>query len=203
MFDDRIPEIRTRITEDDFGGFRITIPSLRKWPMILFLMVWLCGWAFGEFAVGSQLFAWVITGVAPRGGGGFFLVIWITLWTFAGFYTCSVLGWNLAGREAIVLGDEAITLTRQVGWLRRSRWVDLAGVRNLRYAPDLYRRSGNQIPMPSPWNGCGVVAFDHGSTTYRFGDQLPEIEARRLIATIQERFKIPEDRDFSPLPVSR
>jgi hypothetical protein len=203
MFDDRFSEIRTRITEDEFGGFRIIIPSLRNWSTSLFLMVWLCGWAFGEVMVGTQLVTWALTGVGPKGGIGFFLVFWVTFWTIGGFHAFTVLSWNLAGREVIVLGDEAITLTRQVGWLRRSRWLDLAVVRNLRYAPEMHRRSRNRTPIPSPWSGLGVVAFDHGSTTYRFGDNLSEIEARRLIATIQERFKIPEDRDYQPLPVTR
>ena len=203
MHEDCSSGIRTRITEEEFGDFRITIPSPRIGPMTLFLILWLCAWALGEYVVGTQLATWVFTGVAPRGGNGSFLVIWLTFWTIAGFYTFSVLAWSLAGREVIVIGDEAITLTREVSRLRRSRWLDLAGVRNLRYAPEIYHRSRSRHSMSSPWNGCGVVAFDHGSTTYRFGDQLAEIEARRLIATIQERFKIPEDRAFQPLPVSR
>ena len=39
----------------------------------------------------------------------------------------------------------------------------------------------------------GVVAFDYGAKTYRFGYALDDAEANRLVQAIKERFDIPHE----------
>ena len=67
--------ISVRQTEDGLG---IYIPPSRKIATILFLMLWLCGWAAGQyFAVGEL---WRSGFRLP----GVVLIIWIIPWTLGG-----------------------------------------------------------------------------------------------------------------------
>jgi hypothetical protein len=45
----------------------------------IFLVIWLCGWAAGEFFAVTALFS-----DAPDTGARIFLIIWLSLWTVAG-----------------------------------------------------------------------------------------------------------------------
>lgn len=48
MFGRKRPAFRTRITEDEFSGFRLTIPMKRHWLRIAVLATMLFGWAVLE-----------------------------------------------------------------------------------------------------------------------------------------------------------
>jgi hypothetical protein len=199
----RPAEFRSTITDDEAGGFRITIPVRRFWPLIAFLGFWLCGWAVGEFAaIGTVIFGVPMMKVPPD--ALIFMLIWLLPWTLAGCLTIYALLWNLTGREVILLDDQTLEVRREVAGITRSRSFALADVRNLRFSPQVY----NPWSMSESWRHSlqffgisgGSVAFDYGATTYRFGNGLPEIESRRLIKTIRERFKIQDD-PVESLPV--
>jgi hypothetical protein len=203
-----LPINRVAITDDEIGGFRITIPAQRNIPMLLFLAIWLCGWAIGEVMVPIDALVGLTSGQGKMGGGEglLLLLVWFPFWTVAGLVIMFALWWNLAGREVVILSDGALVVRREVGSLQRSRSFDLAGVRNLRYAPLVY----NFFSMSGSWGyqlqilgvGGGTVAFDHGGKTHRFGIGLSEIEANRLVTTIKQSYKIADD-GVEPLPVSK
>jgi hypothetical protein len=46
------------------------------------------------------------------------------------------------------------------------------------------------------------IAFDYDGASIRFAPGLGETECRRLIRTIKDRYKIPDDRD-EPLAIER
>jgi hypothetical protein len=203
------PISRITITDDEIGGFCITIPAQRNVPLILFLAVWLCGWAIGEVMVPAGVLVRMISGQGKMAVGEdlFVLLLWFPLWTVGGLMVMLALWWSFAGREVILVSDGALVVRREVGPLQRSRTYDLARVRNLRFSPPVY----NPFSMSGSWGyqlqflglAGGNVAFDHGETTRRFGSGLSETEAARLIATILARYKIPDDRSVEPLPVSK
>ena len=195
---------RLGVTEDEFGGFRITIPVTPKWFLRLFLPVWLCGWLAGEVAAAMAL----VSGKAP-GFALIFLVFWICGWTSGGTLAILSLTWNWFGREVIIIADGWMAIRREVAGHGRSMSFELARVRNLRFSPLAFNAfEGGRRATREGWGlGAGWIAFDHdegpgrGTKTHRFGDQLPEYESGRVIATIRERFKIPEGPGPEPLPL--
>ena len=204
-----LPIDRVTVSDDEIGGFRVSIPARRNVPMILFLGLWLCGWAVGEVVVPAGAIAAMASGHGKMAGGQgpLVLLVWFPFWTVAGLMVMFALWWNFAGREVVIFSDGVMVVKREVGAVQRSRSYDLAGVRNLRYSPLVY----NPFSISGSWHyqfqmlgfGGGSVAFDHGSDTHRFGNSLTEREAARLIATIRQQYKIPEDRVVTPLPVSK
>jgi hypothetical protein len=174
--------------------------------MLLFLTIWLCGWAFGEVMVPVGALAGMTSGQGKMAGGQglVVLMVWFPFWTVAGLVMMFALWWNLAGREVVILSDGVLIERREVGALQRSRSYNLAGVRNLRYAPLV----SNPFSMSGSWHyqfqmlgvAGGSVAFDHEGKTHRFGNGLSETEAARLVATIKQRYKIADD-GVEPMPV--
>ncbi len=201
----RADGLRSTVTEDEFGGFRIVIPAARNWFLRLFLPVWLCGWAVGEIAVPWSF----LSGKAGDAGSAVFLLVWLTFWTIGGTFALLALAWNWAGREVIVLTDRGMETRREIGPFSRSKAFELASIRGLRYAPAAYNpyAMGHDGMFRQLGIGGGAIAFDHQPAhrvvpeTRRFGDGLSEIEAKRLILTIRERFKFPEGPAIEPLPV--
>jgi hypothetical protein len=74
-------------------GLRVTLPPARSVPGMLFLAVWLTGWAFGEVQVTQQL-------LSPADGAPqLFLVAWLIGWTVGGAFALATLIW-LAARSS-------------------------------------------------------------------------------------------------------
>jgi len=208
--------IRSRVAFDELDGLLITIPAVTSWPFAIFLGVWLCGWAVGEaLALGTLSLHFLGLSIGPQFTNNtpiVFLLLWTLGWTVGGLFVLDALVWQFRGREVNRIDDQSI-VTSRVGSLfpRRTRTFDLSDVTNLRFAPLAYvafprsfsdYREGLGAQMQMIGTGGGSVAFDHGGKTHRFGIQLSESEARRLIKTIEDRYKIEEDKDEA-LPVER
>jgi hypothetical protein len=101
--------------------------------------------------------------------------------------TIAIYLWQYCARDVVSLYGNAFTLRRDLGVLSLSRTFDFAAVRNVRHEP----------LVPSPFRTYhprdlgigGVIAFDAGGKTYRFGLDLSEADARHLIALIRLRSK--------------
>jgi hypothetical protein len=192
-------------TEDEFGGFRITIPVTPKWFLRLFLPVWLCGWLAGEVVVSMAL----VSG-KPQGFAVIFLLFWLCGWTAGGMLAILSLAWNWAGREVVIIADGWMAIRREITGFGRSKSFEVSRMRNLRFSPLAYNAfAGGRRATLEGWGlGAGWIAFDYdegperGTKTHRFGGHLPEFESGRVIATIRERFKIPEGPVPEPLPIS-
>lgn len=93
----RVPQVRdhqartvetseNRITiRETLDGLGIYNPARRNIVLVLFLMLWLTGWAFGEYFALSQIL---------RGGnifGSLFLLVWASFWTLGGLFAARVL----------------------------------------------------------------------------------------------------------------
>jgi len=178
----RIAPARPRSTSTAIpGGLRVVIPARRRWLVSLFLGVWMCGWTVGEVTALGALFA----GKGP--GLNSFLLVWLVLWTLGGAFAATALAWNVAGREVVSVSGATLTVRREVLGVGRTSEYDAASVRNLRVAPQPFDpfdfRSGMRL-----WGlGGGVVAFDYGAATHRFGAGVEEAEGAEIVRAFRER----------------
>jgi hypothetical protein len=179
------PVMRSVVTDDEFGGFRITIPPSRGTR----LGFW-CGVAGWACCMLLTLRSTVVSpahltfeGLKPLG-------FWLIVGAFIGLFAV------LRGlvREMIKIEGKSLVLRKEVAAFSKDRVFELTAVRNLR---------------PMRWNGDAqgqgrpdMVGFDYKGRTYHFGTSLSEQEVLRLIKTI--RLKVPIREDWSevdPLPV--
>lgn len=164
-------------TERTAGGFRAEIPAKRNLFVLVFLIIWLAGWVFGEASVSKQL-----VHPGPRTPVAF-LSLWITGWTVGGVLIAATIVWQLAGREVIIIDPQALTLRVEALGIGHSRSFKTAEIKFLRLSPFVSSPFQNrQTSFPPIFGaGYGPVAFDYGARTYRAAAALDEAEARMLI----------------------
>jgi len=170
------------VTTDGPEGLQIVIPAGRNIPILLFLSAWLVGWAVGEITVARQLLA------GTRGPADLFLIAWLTMWTLGGGWAIYTWLWSAVGKEIIHLRSDALTVKRDVLGFGRTHEYDLAHVSNLRVASAVPVDPFNWGSSRRVWGmGQGIVAFDYGAKTFRFGGSVDEAEGAQLVNTLRQR----------------
>ncbi|MGC4096157.1 MAG: hypothetical protein QM706_03485 [Nitrospira sp.] len=177
-----------RITITDTAqGLRVVMPGKRSWFVICFLGFWICGWAVGEVMVPLQL----LNGDAPP-EGELFMLTWFGVWTLGGVLAIYALLWQVMGKEIVSMNGQRLTTRRDIGGFGFDKGYDLPQMKDLR----IERPQFNPIDLSSSlqlWGiGGGVVAFDYGNTSHRFGAGLDETEAKQVVTALKKRYPIPE-----------
>jgi len=176
-----VPTMRSTIT-DEAGGLTIVMPGRRFLPFVLFLPLWLIGWAFGEFFAISTL-------VSGKGGGSapaLFLGLWLTMWTIGGLVAMSLWMWMMFGRERLVVGSGRFVHSYELFGLTRPREYEVQSIRGLRAAPNLFDNARGFRSMTS-----GAITFDYGAKSVRIGAGLDEAEGRMIVQRIKDRGAVP------------
>ncbi len=165
--------ISVRQTEDGLG---IHIPPARRAGPVLFLMVWLCGWAAGEyFALGEML----------SGGIGvtdLFLLIWLVPWTIGGCGVLWVIGWQLFGVERLFFTSGALV----------REWTMLGfGGRRVVHDEEIVsvKADGKSVDDLA---GFGTIKVKTTGRSLRIGSGLPPYEAALVADLIRDAAGAPE-----------
>ncbi|WP_242360308.1 MULTISPECIES: hypothetical protein [Anaeromyxobacter] len=172
------------VTETIPGGIRITVAVRKNWPMLLFLPVWLAGWAFGEITVIGTLAGAPEISNSPRPIG--FLVVWLSAWTFGGALAIAAFLWNAFGRETLEISGRTLRIRQHALGIGRTREYPLDQVRALRVAAAPLQPFSFAGSMRYWGFGNGVVAFDHGGRTIRIFT-VDEDEASSIVESLKPR----------------
>ena len=179
-----ISQSRASLTES-VDGLHITFPPRRQVFAMIFLPIWLCGWLFGEVTVGRQVIA--PTAAPPK----LFLIVWLTGWTLGGGFALLTLLWMLFGKERVILRPDALVIRHELLGMARERDYDIGSIANLRISPENHSLWDGRSAWKQ-WFGGGVIAFDYGPRTFRFGASIDEAEARGVVAQIRMHHSFPD-----------
>lgn len=169
------------------SGLEITVPAKRNWFITLFLGFWLCGWAMGEIMVPAQFFS---PDLPPE--IMLFTAAWLAAWTLGGGFAIYVFLWSLVGKERILLSPSHLSIKRDLlGW-GRQREYELVHVHHLRVAPSHHNLFDFRSSLQFWGIGGGLIAFDHGSATIRFGASLEEAEGQLIVDRMLSQANIRE-----------
>jgi hypothetical protein len=150
-----------------FDRLTITIPSKKHWFFIAFLSFWLCGWATGLVAVGSEVLS---HNFSLLNGGSWFVALWLSLWTLGGAAALSYYFKMLLGVEILEFGPNTFSVFDS-GYLWSKRKVyDLNSIKNFSVLPlSTHDRRPNTLGEPR-------IGFDYGlqSLTCAVGIDAPE-----------------------------
>lgn len=193
------------VTTDSPEGLEIVIPAPRVWPVVVFLALWLAGWATGEVFALRQILS--PAPVAAR----VFLAGWLAFWTFGGVSALAICLWMLVGHERVRLRSDSLLIQREAFGLGPTRAYTLDGIRNLRAAPlppltALPAESGASSAPPAPVApeeqakavlrvvgiGGPGICFTYAHRPVRFGVALDPVEARGVVAQLAARHSFPE-----------
>ena len=193
------------VVNDNSEGLEIVIPAPRIWPVVLFLGLWLAGWATGEAFALRQILS-----PAPV-PAKVFLAVWLAFWTFGGTAALSICLWMLVGHERVRLRPDALTIQREAFGLGPTRVYELDRILNLRAQPmpplsGVAGARGTQAPdgkraLPAEQvktflrlvgiRGPGI-SFTYASRPVRFGVALDPLEAQMLVTQFQARHSFAE-----------
>ncbi|HWF62125.1 MAG TPA: hypothetical protein VN666_17710 [Nitrospira sp.] len=184
----KIQSSASRITITDTSGeLRIIIPGRRSWFVICLLGFWICGWTAAEVMVAIQF----LNGDAPP-EGEFFMVAWFGVWTVSGVLAIYAWLWQVLGKEIATVQGQTFTTRRDIRGFGFDKEYDFFQMRDFRVGPVGF----NPLEFSSSlqlWGvGGGVIAFDYGAKTYRFGAGLDEVEAKQAVIAIKKRHRIQE-----------
>ena len=122
-----------------------------------------------------------------------FTAVFVMVWLFVTLVFSGAWLQMTFGREIITVTLQELTLWRRpFGQQRRYR---LAEVKNFRVLEDVFSVFPVWYFWPMWyfwWVGypfAGVLAFDYGAGTVRFGANLDPAEARQIVALLKERFR--------------
>jgi hypothetical protein len=193
------------VVNDSPEGLEIVLPAPRIWPVVVFLAVWLAGWATGEAFALRQVLS-----PAPV-PARVFLAVWLVFWTFGGMAALSICVWMLVGHERVRLRPDALTIQREAFGLGPTRVYELDRIRNLRAQPlppfpeVTAAQSGQSsegkriVPGEKAKTilriigvGGPGVSFTYARRPVRFGVALDPAEARMVVTQLQARHSFAE-----------
>ncbi len=169
------------VIEDLGGRLTITIPGRWRWLQGLFMAGWLGFWSYGGVKA-FEMFSNPDTASDARSFVGFWLIAWAVGWV-------SVVGtllWMVAGKEIVRAGSGELSVRLQavgVGW---TRTYELNIAKRMRVQPPVANDSNSM--GESSMNLSGLIAFDYGAKTVRFGRSIDEAEAYQLVELFHRRF---------------
>jgi hypothetical protein len=179
----RLADSRITIT-DRTQGLRIVMPCRRSWFVICLLGFWICGWAVAEVLVAIQL----LNGDAPPDGESF-MWAWFGVWTIGGVFAIYALLWQVLGKEIVTVHGQTFRIRRDIGGVGLDQEYDPLQILNLRVGQVAF----NPLEFSSSlqlWGiGGGMIAFDYGDKTRRFGAGLDEAEAKQVVTAIKKRHR--------------
>jgi len=159
--------IAVRQTQDGLG---IHIPPGRQLPVVIFMILWLGGWAAGEYFALGELFS---SGFRLP---GLFILVWLVPWTIAGAAVLWVICWQLFGVERLFFTAGA--LVREWSLLGFGRRRVLQGADIVSVKAD--GKASNDLA------GFGTIKVKTTGRTLRIGSGLPDYEAELVAELIRE-----------------
>jgi len=170
------------------GGFLKFLPAA-------FLIIWLCGWAFGFAIAGRE----IINNANQRNGVEWFLIIWLCGWSVGGIFGMYMLYHVL--RPSL---PESVTLDRYalkydsgrinpfaclnfnlIGDPNRARYLGRALLRNKRQQVEVDRNNIDAIVLERV-GPRQRLTFDHGADRIDIGEILREPDREWLAEVLKE-----------------
>lgn len=177
---------RVTIT-DRQGELCIVIPNRRSWFVIGMLAFWICAWGAGEVIGSTKYF----NGDVPP-GEEWIMLAWLGVWTVSGLAALVALQWQLMGKEIVTVQGQTLRTWREGGGIGFRKEYDLPQMANLRVEEPRFSPFDVSASFQLWGIGGGVIAFESGAKTRRFGAGLDEAEAKQVVAAISRRVRIAE-----------
>lgn len=171
-------------------GLEIVIPASRSLFLVIFLGVWLVGWAMGEVNALSQALSGRMGLPSPV------LLFWLFLWTAGGLVALYVWLWRLAGKERILMGASTLRIKQDILGFGRTRVYELRKIRRLRVVPLAAGSANRDVTAKLSGLAGGGIEFEYENRAIQFGFSIDEAVARMIVDRMRQRYAF---ADSSPL----
>ena len=177
-------------------GVELIIPVKKNWTLISYLCFPLAITCFILMVLGHSFFDNFKRTAPPIP----FLVIFLLFSVFSIFTTIRNLRWLLFGREVITFKNGVITIEKNGALFVKSVTYDLNEAVDFRVQDDGNDYTNNfwyynRYPLSLIKNSGGVIRFDYGLKTIKFGNGIDEAEAKFILKKLRDK-KILTDSNF-------
>jgi hypothetical protein len=167
-------------------GLEIVIPTSRSLFLVVFLGVWLVGWAMGEV----HALAEAVSGRMDLPGP--VLLFWLLLWTAAGLAALYIWLWRLAGKERILMGASTLRVKQDILGFGRTRVYELRKIRRLRVVPRPAGSANRDATARISGLAGGAIEFEYENRAIQFGFAIDETAARTIVQRMTQRYAFAE-----------
>lgn len=168
------------------NGVKVVLPSKKNYFFIIWCILGLTMWAYITGSVvyitsllmiglGSNNSMWIFIGFLV------FILMFLIGW---GAYAIYLLLWQFAGKEIIIAENDVFRISRQI--FNRNKFLEYA-TKNI---SDLRANT----PQPVKFalvkvfkiisGQSGMIAFEYGAKTVRFGFEIEEGEAKQIVSVL-------------------
>lgn len=173
------------IIEENLEALTIRIPAKKQWLVIGFIAIWIAMTANAYTVIPFQ-FSWDFS---QNRFDNWFMILWYFGLAFAIINVVVCLIWFFTGVEIITLThDGQLTIDKKPIPFIRKKQYDLRQAEFFRIRPqDLSDKKQNLKLLTAFYSNIGIIHFDYGMKTIRFGSEIDEAEARHLLETLVKR----------------
>lgn len=179
---------------DNFDQFQIIIPSRKNWFVLLFLILWLGGWVMGESFATAEV---------THGNNNIpdhFLYVWLCGWTIGGIVVIRIFLWSIFGKEVIEAGKGQLSISKKMALFVKPKTYDLNECKNFRVQDEGKQFESDWGIRKNPdllnFADDGIIRFDYGMKTVKFGSGLNEDEAIMILKKLRDK-RILTDKNFT------
>ncbi len=201
MFVKPIPP-RHKVAELD-SEVQVTLPSRKNVFRIGWYGLWLLLWGY---ITGGLLYIWglfivgligSVTGLLsepPSDGESYapLLMVIASLMPFVivllamGSVAIFAFLWQINGSEIIEVKEQALVITKRVFRWKRPKLYEMASVKDIRLNTQGLSFFPPYRAVQELLGHNGLIAFDYGARTYRFGLDIDEAEAKQIISVLNQ-----------------
>jgi hypothetical protein len=189
---EQLPNNRA-IIEETLDALTIRIPAQKQWLVIGLIGLW--------FVMSINAMRMILPNHVGMDIKSFifedwFMLLWIAGMVFALVNVFVYLGWFFAGQEIItVTNDGQLTIDKKPNPFIRKKVYDLRQAEFIRIRPqDLSDKKQNVKLFTAFYSNIGIIHFDYGLKTIRFGAEIDEAEARQLLETLVRKGYIKQEQ---------
>jgi uncharacterized membrane protein len=189
------PPLPRHTVENQGDLVRVTLPAKKSIFQIMWTTIWLIWYCIIFFMVLFIVFQFYriyeLEKITSTGGQATNLLIFTSLF-FLPFYLMLVgfgafglqtFFWLLVGKEIIEANSATLKITRQIFSKKKTREYFAQDVKDLRIW-EKHSLFESSIVYRKIQGEKGVIAFDYGAKTIRFGSKIDEAEAKLIISEI-------------------
>jgi len=118
------------------------------------------------------------------------MLAWLGVWTVGGVVAIYAWLWQLMGKEIVTVHGQTFTVRRDIGGFGFEKEYELVQMRDLRVGPVGMNPMDFSSSLQLWGVGGGMIAFDYGARTHRFGAGLDEAETKQVVTAITQRSRI-------------
>ncbi len=167
-----------------YNSLIIEIPSKKNWLVIIFMILWMGGWAMGETFAIKTIFSSNVTQSV-----NFFILFWLIGWTIGGVFALLIILWQLIGKEIVRIEEGILTVERSIMGIGRKKKYKIEFIKNM----DIVPMSGFRIEEENNRRNIlgaqrGQIKFDYGMKTVKFASNIEEAEAKMIIEKLRQNY---------------